>query len=59
MDSSVTDKTKEKVVAGLDRTFTHIDEEFGNFDFGYIVSDRGGELKKGAVMVFRRAVQAK
>ena len=27
-------------------------KDFGNPDFGYIISDRGGEFKKDAVAVF-------
>ena len=51
---ALTDKTEEKVGAGLDRIFTRINKDFGNPDFGYIISDRGGEFKKDAVQVFKK-----
>ena len=51
---ALTDKTEEKVGAGLDRIFKRINNDFGNPDFGYIISDRGGEFKKDAVQVFKK-----
>ena len=35
-------------------TFTRINKDFGNPDFVYIISDRGGEFKKDAVQVFKK-----
>ena len=50
---TLTDKTEEEVGAGLDRTLTRIKKDFGNPDFGYIISDRGGEFKKMPLLFLR------
>ena len=32
----------------------YINKDFGNPDFGYIISDRGGEFKKDSVQFFKK-----